>query len=133
MIKNWKESLDQGDHYGALLTDLPKAFDCMMRDLLIVKLQAYGFDNDFLNLICNYLLGRKQRTKIKFCFSAWSKIEYRVLRAFILGPLLFTINTLDLFFEQKNVNFAAYADDNTLYFFDKNLEVILEVSFRYVH
>ena len=89
MIRNWKESLDQGGHYGALLTDLPKAFDCMM---LIVKLQAYGFDNGFLNLTCNYLLGRKQRTKIKFSFSAWSKIEYRVLRAFILGPLLFTFH-----------------------------------------
>ena len=89
MIRNWKESLDQGGHYGALLTDLPKAFDCMM---LIVKLQAYGFDNGFLNLTCNYLLGRKQRTKIKFSFSAWSKIEYRVLRAFILVPLLFTFH-----------------------------------------
>ena len=30
-----------------------------------------------------------------------------------------------MFFEQKDVNFAAYADDNTQYFCDKNLEVIL--------
>ena len=30
MIENWKESLDQGDHYGALLTDLSKAFECML-------------------------------------------------------------------------------------------------------
>ena len=29
MIKNWEKFLDQGGHYGALLTDLPKAFDCM--------------------------------------------------------------------------------------------------------
>ena len=29
MIENWKESLDQDDHYGAVLTDLSKAFECM--------------------------------------------------------------------------------------------------------
>ena len=28
------------------------------------------------------------------------------------GPLLLNINTLDMFLEQKDVNFAAYADDN---------------------
>ena len=71
------------------------------------------------------MLGRKQRTKIKLSFSTWSKIEYGVLRGFILEPLLFNINTLDLLFEQKDVNFAAYADDNTPYFFDKNLELLL--------
>ena len=30
-----------------------------------------------------------------------------------------------MFFEQKDVNFAAYADDNTPHFCDKNLEVLL--------
>ena len=30
-----------------------------------------------------------------------------------------------MFFEQKDVNFAAYADDNAPYFCDENLEVLL--------
>ena len=114
MTENWKESLDQGGHYGALLTDLSKASDCIMHDLLIAKLKAYGFDNDSLNLICNYL-----------SFSTWSKIENGVSQGSILGPLLFNINTLDMFFEQKDVNIAAYADDNTPYICDKNLEALL--------
>ena len=125
MTENWKESLDQGGHYGVMLTDLSKAFDCIMHDLLIAKLQAYGFDNDSLNFICNYLLGREQRIKINSSFSTLSKIEYGVPQGSILGPLLFNINTLDMFFEQKDVNFAAYADDNTPYFCEENLEVIL--------
>ena len=33
MTENWKESLDQGGHYGALLTDLSKACDCIMYDV----------------------------------------------------------------------------------------------------
>ena len=30
-----------------------------------------------------------------------------------------------MFSEQKDVNFAAYADDKTPYFFEKNFEVLL--------
>ena len=30
-----------------------------------------------------------------------------------------------MFFEQKDVNFAAYPDNNTTYFFNKNLGVLL--------
>ena len=39
----------------------------------------------------------------------------------ILGSLLFNINSLDMLFEQKDVKFAAYADDNIPYFINKNL------------
>ena len=61
MIENWKESLDQRGHYGELLTNFLKVFDCIMQGLLLANLQAYGFDNDSLNFICNYLLGHVQR------------------------------------------------------------------------
>ena len=91
MIQNWKKYLDQGGHYGALLTHQSKAFDCIMGDLLIVKLQAYGFDNDSLNIICNYAVGHEQKTKINSSFNTWSKIEMGVHQGFILGPLLFNI------------------------------------------
>ena len=102
MTENWKESLDQGGHYGALLTDLSKACDCIMYDVLIAKLQVHGFDNDSLTFICNYLLDREHGIKINSSFSTWSKIEYGVPQGFILGPLLFNVNTLYMFFEQKD-------------------------------
>ena len=63
MIEIWKESLDQGKYYGALLTDLIEAFDCIMHYLLIAKLQAYRFDSDSLNFMCNYLLGQSKESK----------------------------------------------------------------------
>ena len=44
LIEKWKKSVDNGGAFGALLTDLSKAFDCLPHELLIAKLDAYGFD-----------------------------------------------------------------------------------------
>ena len=44
MIEKWRESRDQGGAYGALLTDLLKAFECLPRELIIAQLYAYAVD-----------------------------------------------------------------------------------------
>ena len=70
MIEKWRQSLDKRGHYGALLTDLSKAFDCLSHDLLIAKLHAYGLDIQALRLLHNYLTDRKQCVKIDSTFSS---------------------------------------------------------------
>ena len=64
MIEKTKKILNKGGTFGALLTDLSKAFDCMIHDLLITKLHALNFDLNTFNLIFDYLTGRKKRVKI---------------------------------------------------------------------
>ena len=88
-MKNGKKSVDSGGAFGALLTDLSKAFDCLSHELLIAKLEAYGFDEKALTLIYNYLSNRKQRVKINDSYSSWSEILFGVPQGSILGPLLF--------------------------------------------
>ena len=115
MLEQFKESIDRANQFGALLTDLLKAFDCIDYKLLITKLYEYGVSSSVLNTISSYLKHRTQRTKINDCFSARSNIEYGVPQRSILGPLLFNINMIDLFYECEENDIANYADDTTPY------------------
>ena len=51
MIEKWRKIVDFGGAFGALLTDLSKAFDCIPHDIIIAKLEAYGFQMDALKLV----------------------------------------------------------------------------------
>ena len=55
---------EKGGSFVAILTDLSKAFDCILHDLIISELPAYSFDMASLKLIYTYLSGRKQKVKI---------------------------------------------------------------------
>ena len=49
--ENWKKSLDNNIIAGAVFMDLSKAFDWIPHDLLIAKMEAYGFSEDFLTFL----------------------------------------------------------------------------------
>ena len=66
LLQKWQKELDSRGFIGTILMDL---------SILIAKLEAYGLDNDSLNLLLDYLSFRKQRTKVGSAYSKWSKIR----------------------------------------------------------
>ena len=125
MLDKWHKALDSGKMAGALLTDLSKAFDCLNHELLIAKLEAYGFDLSSLAYIYSYLSGRKQRTKVNNSYSSWSSIKSGVPQGSILGPLLFNIYLNDIFYFVSNCDITNYADDTTPYSASKSMDALL--------
>ena len=125
MIEKWRKFIDTGGAFGALLTDLSKAFDCLPHELLIAKLHAYGVDVPSLKLLHSYLTKRKQRVKLNGTYSLWSEIVFGVPQGSILGPLLFNIFLCDLSQFFPDVDIANYADDNTPHSSNINLNKLL--------
>ena len=89
-----------------VLTDLSKAFDCILHEMLIAKLNAYGSDIKSLNFILAYFNNRKQKTEISSSSNDFLNILFGVPQGSILGPLLFVIFTCDLFMEYDAIEFV---------------------------
>ena len=115
MIENFKKAFDRGDKFGVILTDLYKAFDCINHQLLIAKIDSYGVSPMSTKITFSYLCNRTQRTKTKNSFSKRSNILHDMPQGSMLGPLLFNIDLIDLFYYREESDIASYADDATPY------------------
>ena len=120
-----KESITKLFYSTGHMVHLSKVFDCILNDLLIAKLVAYGFDYQSLRIIESFLSNRQQITKINNAFSRYSEIIYGVPQGSILGPLLFNIYICDIFFDILECDIASHAEDNTAYNFDFNLDNVI--------
>ena len=109
-----KEARGNNKVCAGVLTDLSKAFDCLLHDLLIAKLHVFGFDLKSFRFIHAYVNNRTQLTKVGSFYSEILQIIYGVPQKSILGSLLLNVNLIDLFLaEHYTLDFSNYADDIT--------------------
>ena len=65
ITENWYVNIDYGLTNAILFIDLKKAFDTTDHEILLSKLELYGFKGASLKLFRDYLSGRTQVTVIK--------------------------------------------------------------------
>ena len=83
-----KKIVDNSGSFGALLTDLSEAFDCLSLELLIFKSSSFKSSKSYLNqafikdlqflFITNYLRNHKKRVKVNNSYSSWNNVLFGV-------------------------------------------------------
>jgi hypothetical protein len=114
------QHLDSDCMCCGLLIDLTKAFDCLNHNILLAKLERYGFSGQPLKWINSYLTNRKQKVVSSnngYCLSSsYQYISNGVPQGSILGPLLFIIyiNDMPQVIECIQNTIVNYADDTNV-------------------
>ena len=136
MIENRKETITQWWNSRGNLCGPFKSFCTTNHSLILAKLKAYGFFDQALCLLQNYLHNRFQTGIINCAFSSWSNWNEVITgiphQGLILGPTLFNIFLNDIFLFISKWKLCNYAADNTLHKSGKNIQAIkncLEMDF----
>ena len=80
-----------------------------------------------MELLRNYLTGRKQQIKLQVDLSSWADIQKVVPLGSILGPLLLNIFINDIFYFIEYCTLYNNGDDNTLSYVNDNYEKLIDI------
>ena len=104
-----------------IFIDLKKAFDPVDHEILLRKLDHYGFSGIINIWFSSYLQGRTQTTQIGPHISEKLDSTCRVPQGSVLGPLLFLLYMNDIQESSDKLSFYLFADDTNILFANKNL------------
>ncbi len=105
----------------AIYLDLSKAFDTINHDILLHKLEFYGFRGIVLDWFNSYLKERSQFVYYNNCKSCVKNISCGVPQGSILGPLLFLLYINDIANTSPILDFILFADDTTILYSHNDL------------
>ena len=95
MHDSWVEAAERGELAGVAMIDMSAAFDVVDIKLLLEKCKLLNFENNTLKWLSSYLTGRQQAVYIGGFLSPMLSLEAGVPQGSILGPLLYTVYTVD--------------------------------------
>ena len=110
------KSLDDGIHTDVIYLDMAKAFDKVLHEKLLYKLEMVGVRDPLFAWFRSYLANKRHRTVIDGFASDWRYVPSGVPQGSIIGPLLFLIFINDIADDiSTDTSIPLYADDAKCY------------------
>ena len=93
MYDSWVQAAERKEVSGVCMLDMSAAFDVVDHGILLGKLKLYGFDDNTVAWVKDYLTGRSQTVYLDGAFSSKKVVNAGVPQGSILGPLFYLIFT----------------------------------------
>jgi hypothetical protein len=114
VMDEWTKAIDEGCTIDCIYMDFMKAFDMVPHKRLLSKLFTYGFSDDMIEWVRDFVVGRKQRVRIDGILSEEREVMSGIPQGSVLGPFLFLLYINDMPEVIKSVLFL-FADDSKVY------------------
>ena len=124
MTEAIRSALDSGYVSCGIFVDFQKAFDTVNHEILLKKLDHYGFRGAVNDWFRSYLTDRKQKVVINGFESSSKFLHHGVPQGSVLGPILFLIYINDLNQCIKYCTTYHFADDTNLLNISKDYKTL---------
>ena len=125
MIKN---ALYERKFVMGVFMDLQRAFNTINFEILVKKLEHYGFRGVSLSWFKSYLEDWKQFTVVNGYDSSFRTITCGIPQGTVLGPLLFLLYINDIPNAVRDSNIKLFADDSNLFVVSVDLQTLFSIA-----